>query len=280
MSQDFRIKNRIQTINTIGQISRAMQLVATVKLKKVSKRVQELKKYSQEIYDVFHHIISNINPNDSLYLETKPQHQKPTLWIVVTSNLGFCAGYNNNIYKLVETKIKKHDQLVVIGTKGQRFYEQTPYKLITKYVNLALDFEYEQIQEIGIEVLSMFNSNEIGAIKLVYTKFINSITFDATVLDLLPIIKTDDQTPEFIEFEPDAATVLSKTILLYLNTIIYSALIESQVSEQASRRLAMENATNNAQELKDELQLQYNRSRQAKITQEISEIIAAADSTN
>jgi F-type H+-transporting ATPase subunit gamma len=126
----------------------------------------------------------------------------------------------------------------------------------------------------------MFNNKEIERIKLVYTKFINSISFQPTVLQLLPIAKINTQQNSLFEFEPDAQTVLETTILLYLNTIIYSAISESQVSEQASRRLAMENATNNANELKDNLTLQYNRSRQAKITQEIAEIIAAADSTN
>lgn len=126
----------------------------------------------------------------------------------------------------------------------------------------------------------MFNNKEIERIKLVYTKFINNILFQPTALQLLPIAKINPQQNSLFEFEPDAQTVLETTILLYLNTIIYSAISESQVSEQASRRLAMENATNNANELKDNLTLQYNRSRQAKITQEIAEIIAAADSTN
>ncbi|WP_342277543.1 ATP synthase F1 subunit gamma [Spiroplasma endosymbiont of Nephrotoma flavescens] len=278
MPQDFRIKNRIQTINTIGKISRALQLVSTAKLKKASKRIQEIRPYSEEMYDVFHHIISNTN--DSIYLQKDAGSHFRTVWIIINSNIGLCAGYNYNIHKLVIPEIKKSDLLIVIGAKGISYYQNRDYNVISSYSNLDLNFEYHQAQEIGFQVLSMFNNKEIERIKLVYTKFINSILFQPTVLQLLPIAKINTQQNSLFEFEPDAQTVLETTILLYLNTIIYSAISESQVSEQASRRLAMENATNNANELKDNLTLQYNRSRQAKITQEIAEIIAAADSTN
>lgn len=178
-------------------------------------------------------------------------------------------------------ELKPDDLMIIIGHKGVTFFNSRNSNIISKYLTLPIEFDYHQIQEIGIQCLSLFNENKIDIINLVYTKFINNLTFEATNLQLLPILKLDNVTQDnSIEFEPDAEHVLESALMLYLNTIIYSAISESQLSEQASRRLAMENATNNANDLKDELALVFNRSRQAKITQEIAEIIAAADSTN
>lgn len=278
MAQDFRIKNRIQVINTIGKISRALQLVATSKLKKATKRIYEIRPYSKEMYDVFHQIIDNTNK--SIYLQNSNFVSKKTLWIIINSNIGLCAGYNNNINKLVLPQLQKNDLLIVIGSKGINYYNNREFNIIKGYTDFDLNFEYEKAQEIGFQALSLFNDKEIDAVKLVYTKFINNITFEPTLLQLLPIIKQNiikEKQEAILEFEPNAQVVLERAMPLYLNTIIYSSIRESQLSEQASRRVAMENATNNANDLKEELTLHYNRSRQSKITQEISEIVGVTN---
>src|SRR5699024_8870089 len=146
-----------------------------------------------------------------------------------------------------------------------------------------VDFTSEQARLIATEVLSMYNSGEFDEIKLAYTKFINSVTMEPTLLRIFPIIKIDDKKEASKEpsgpvapltFEPDPESVLASSVSLYLNTIIFGTFIESQLSEQASRRTAMEAATKNGKELKSSLSLLYNRRRQAAITQEITEIVS------
>ena len=273
-----QIRQKIKSVNTIYKITKAMQLVSTAKLKKVSKRIEMIKPYYSEVYDTFNQLIPKLS--NSIYLKTKYQIINKTIWVVFNSNLGLCGGFNNNLNKLVLEQYQPQDEIIVIGSKGVSYFTNHHCKIMQSYTEINIQSSYNDSQEISLLLLSKFNNKETDAVKIAYTKYVNTVTTIPTIIDLLPIvsIKTNQESNLIqTDFEPDANTVINSAIPLYVGAIIYGALVESQVSEQALRRLAMENASNNAKEMKDKLLVSYNRARQGAITQEISEIIGGAD---
>jgi len=276
------LKAEILSASDIGKITNAMYLVAAAKLRKIGQRVNQTKEYVSEVYDIFNDII--IQTKNSPFLKPENTEFKKTLWVVINSNLGLCGGYNNNINKLVINKIKTNDAVYAIGSKAVSYYSARKITIAKERTDIEVDFTSQQASEIGKELMQFYINGEYDQIKIGYTKFINNVTFDPTILRLFPIIKNENNLDKkhnrTFDFEPSAEIILEKTINLYLNTILYGTIIESQVSEQASRRLAMENATNNGEELIQELKIKYNRERQAIITQEIFEIIGGANALN
>ncbi|WP_252319364.1 MULTISPECIES: ATP synthase F1 subunit gamma [unclassified Spiroplasma] len=273
-----QIRQKIKSVNTSYKITKAMQLVSTAKLKKVGKRIEMIKPYYSEVYDTFNQLIPKLS--NSIYLKTKDQVINKTIWVVFNSNLGLCGGFNNNLNKLVLEQYQPQDEIVVIGSKGVSYFTNHHCKIMQSYTEINIQSSYNDSQEISLLLLSKFNNKETDAIKIAYTKYVNTVTTIPTIIDLLPIvsIKTNQESNLIqTDFEPDANTVINSAIPLYVGAIVYGALVESQVSEQALRRLAMENASNNAKEMKDKLLVSYNRARQGAITQEISEIIGGAD---
>ncbi|WP_339039318.1 ATP synthase F1 subunit gamma [Spiroplasma endosymbiont of Andrena trimmerana] len=273
-----QIRQKIKSVNTSYKITKAMQLVSTAKLKKVGKRIEMIKPYYSEVYDTFNQLIPKLS--NSIYLKTKDQVINKTIWVVFNSNLGLCGGFNNNLNKLVLEQYQPQDEIVVIGSKGVSYFTNHHCKIMQSYTEINIQSSYNESQEISLLLLSKFNNKETDAIKIAYTKYVNTVTTIPTIIDLLPIvsIKTNQESNLIqTDFEPDANTVINSAIPLYVGAIVYGALVESQVSEQALRRLAMENASNNAKEMKDKLLVSYNRARQGAITQEISEIIGGAD---
>lgn len=273
-----QIRQKIKSVNTSYKITKAMQLVSTAKLKRVGKRIEMIKPYYSEVYETFNQLIPKLT--NSIYLKTNEQVTNKTIWVIFNSNLGLCGGFNNNLNKLVLEQYQPQDEIVVIGSKGVSYFTNHHCKIIQSYTEINIQSSYNDAQEISLLLLSKFNNKETDAIRIAYTKYVNTVTTIPTIIDLLPIatITTNNESNLIqTDFEPDANTVINSAIPLYVGAIIYGALVESQVSEQALRRLAMENASNNAKEMKDKLLISYNRARQGAITQEISEIIGGAD---
>ena len=200
---------------------------------------------------------------------------------MINSNLGLCGGYNLNINKIVLKNFQENDALYIIGTKGRTYFKVRDKKIVG-FENTQLNFSNQISKKIALKIHDFYIKKEYHQIKIAYTKFINNILFEPVILKLLPIIKNFKLQKENIniqitEFDPSVEEILDQGIILYLNTIIYASIMESQVCEYASRRLAMENATSNAQELVKKLTLSYNRQRQDSITQEITEIVVGSD---
>ncbi|ATZ21324.1 ATP synthase F1 subunit gamma [Mesoplasma tabanidae] len=277
MANLSNLKTQISNTQDIGKITNAMQLVASAKLRRIGKKVTETQEYVSEVYSIFNEIIKH--SSESIYLKNSTNDIKKTLWVVVNSNLGLCGGYNTNVNKLVVSNFKKEDQIYAIGSKAVSAYNSKKMKIKNECTGVDIDFSPAQAKQIGNELLSYYSSGEFDEIQIVYTKFINNVTFEPTKLRVFPIVKEDTQetSSSYYSFEPSAEEVLNNAVTLYLSTIIFGTIVESQVSEQASRRLAMENATNNGKELEYNLSIQYNRERQASITQEISEIVSGAN---
>lgn len=274
-----QIRQKIKSVNSSYKITNALQLVSTAKLKKVSKRIEVIKPYYSEVYNTFNQLIPKLN--HSIYLASTNQKINKTIWVIFNSNLGLCGGFNSNLNRLVLEQYQPQDEMVVIGSKGVSYFTNHHCNIIQTYIDINIKSSYSDSQEISLLLLSKFNNKETDAIKVAYTKYVNTVTTTPTIIDLLPIVAIKNNLTNNLiqtEFEPDAQTVIASAIPLYIGAIIYGALVESQVSEQASRRLAMENASNNANDIKNKLLVTYNRARQGAITQEIAEIIGGSNS--
>ncbi len=274
------IKARLGSIETTKKITKAMQLVATAKLQKAQGNLSSIQEYYTSVYETFQDLLANVKDVEALMPKSA---KESTLYILITSDLGLCGSYNSNIYKQVDHLVKSNDKLIVIGTKGVSHYNAINKKMHLEFDHAGDEPNYEFASEIGKEAISLFLTGEISSIKLVHTKFINSVTFEANTTQLLPVSKEDAKKKEgqisgLMEFEPSAEKVLLGAIPLYVSAMIFGSMVDSKVSEMSSRRTAMESATDNAEDIIDHLDLQYNRARQAAITQEISEIVAGADS--
>lgn len=276
-------KRRIRSVTSTKKITKAMELVATSKLKKTKNRFEEVKAYTEEIMNMVGSIMSKKIDTTCEYLKANDSNK--TLYIVVTSSLGLCGGYNANVYKTVLNEVPKEDSLlVVLGSKGCSYFKNRNYEVIEGYPEDTTGNEYEIARRVSRIALSKFTSKEVGKIKLVYTRYVNSVTFQPLVVDLLPVTKpvveetsSENKIHKDTLFEPDATTILNTLIPMYFESSLYGKFVECHVSEQASRRMAMENASDNADEIIEQLQLQYNKARQSAITQEITEVVAGAD---
>lgn len=271
-------KIRIRSVASTKKITKAMELVATSKLRKAKDINMKVTPYKNEVFEIISYCANNIIDKDYKYFNENDVSK--SLHIIVTSTLGLCGGYNINITKYVLNNIPKEDDLIVIGSKGINFLKNKGYNIIKAFPELpGLDLKESLSSSLSHEVLSQFDMKNYKNINMVYTKFINSLTFEPEKVQLLPlssIVEVPDIKKELL-LEPSAEEVLDNLIPFYLTTAIKTLLFESMLSEQASRRTAMENATDNASELEDKLLLEFNKSRQASITQEITEISGAAN---
>lgn len=271
-------KMRIRSVASTKKITKAMELVATSKLRKAKDLNTQITPYKNEVFEIISYCASNVTDKDYKYFKEKDSDK--TLYVVVTSTLGLCGGYNINVEKFVTNLLKENDELIVIGSKGINYFKDKGFNIINKYVELpGLNVKESMSSQIAYEVLKEFDLSHYKKVNMVYTKFINSLTFEPTLVQLLPISEVVDvpNISKELLLEPSPEEVLDNLIPFYLSTSIKTLIFESMLSEQASRRTAMENATDNASELQDKLLLEFNKSRQAAITQEITEISGAAN---
>lgn len=270
-----KTKHRIASINSTKKITKAMELVSTVKLKKFKNVMLKNELYSNELKSLTCTLFSRLDDEENKY--TKLNDAEKDLLIVVSSNLGLCAGYNNDIYHYVEQNFDKNEVVIIpIGMKGDSYFKKNGFALNEEFVSLNEKINYLDITRLGKTVLSYFENKKYRSIKLVYTKYVNSIKFVPNTLSLFPLEIENANDSTLVEplYDPDLKTLIDNLVPLYANINLYQKIVESQVCEQASRRNAMENATDNADDLISTLTLEYNKARQAQITQEISEVIA------
>ncbi|MBN4084310.1 ATP synthase F1 subunit gamma [Mycoplasma sp. CSL10166] len=279
------LKNRINVVSNTQKITNAMELVSTSKLRKMRNDYINIISYQESLQETFDQLIANIDENDFYAIFPKNSDVKSRLFILVTSDLGLCGSYNHNAFQLLRDKVSEYDQIIVLGGKGISLLASSSLKsqVIKQYSNIGDKMPYKLASEISKLAMELYKNKEINSINLVYTKFINNINQDALCQQIFPFDFTKKENVQtsssVIEFEPNAETVLSSSVPLFLASTIYCLSSNSKISETASRRNAMENATNNATELISDLKLEYNRERQSKITQELTEIVAGADAT-
>ena len=277
------IKRRRDSIQSTGQITKAMKLVSTVKLQKAKGKAESTKPYSDLMYETICNMLARSGNINHKYLQAGESSKKAI--ITITANRGLAGGYNTDITKLItESGIPKEDiDIIAIGTKGKDYLARRGYNITeddSEVINAPL---YTDARDICDRLLERFAAGEIGEIYLAYTSFKNTVVHEPKLIKLLPVsIDTEgvnseskDTTP--MNYEPAEDEALNLIIPKYVCSLIYGALIEAVASENGARMQAMDNATSNADEMISDLSLKYNRARQASITQELTEIIAGAN---
>ena len=276
------IKRRKDTIQSTGQITKAMKLVSTVKLQKAKGRAESTRPYSDLMYETVQSILAKSGHISHKYLSAAASQKKAV--IVITSNRGLAGGYNTNITKLITDGGFDSDETVIyaVGKKGRELLERKGYEIKADYseaINVPI---YTDAKEICEEVLSAFTQGEVGEIYLVYTAFKNTVVHEPRSVKLLPVSADEiqpvtDGSEALMTYEPSEEEALNMIIPKYLSSLIYGAMIESVASENGARMQAMDSATSNAEDMISSLSLKYNRARQAAITQELTEIISGAN---
>ena len=270
-----KTKRRIASINSTKKITKAMELVSTVKLKKFRRLMENNERYSEEIAQLIQNLFARLKDEEIAY--TKPQKADQDLYVVIHSNFGLCAGYNNNLFNYVKENVNKTDSMLyLIGTKSQNIYKNEGYQTNEELLHIADQVSATEIMKLGRILNSAFVEGKYRSVHLIYTHYVNSLTFVPSDLTLFPLVnkeqKEDFRYPPI--FDTDIKTLIDELVPVYINAILFQKVVESIVSEHTARRTAMENASDNADELIDQLTLEYNKARQALITQEISEIVS------
>ena len=277
------IKRRKASIQSTEQITNAMKLVSTVKLQKSRAKAERTRPYSDMMYATVTHVLSRTGQIQHPYLQPGQSEKKGI--IVVSSNRGLAGGYNSNIVRLVQGSgiAPETAVLYTVGKKAREALSHRGYTVVQDYSDRIESPEYADAMEIGRRVLEDYQNQEIGEIYLVYTSFKNTVSHEPKMIKLLPVeadqfeAKDSEDDELLMSYEPGEGEVLNALIPLYMNSLIYGALVESTASENGARMQAMDSATSNAEEMLEHLSLEYNRARQASITQEITEIIAGAN---
>lgn len=275
------IKHRKESIQSTEQITKAMKLVSTVKLQKSRAKAEESKPYYDMMYDTICSMLRKSGNIEHKYL--KAGNSKKKAVIAITSNRGLAGGYNNNIVKLVvgtEGLTPENTVIYAIGRKGKDAFARKGYPIAEDYSEVINEPIYRDAADVTAELLDAFGQNQIGEIYLAYTSFKNTVTHIPTLKKLLPVEAGDGGEKMdlvLMNYEPEEDQVLDSIIPKYMSSLIYGALLEAVASENGARMTAMDSATNNAEEMIEELGLAYNRARQGSITQELTEIIAGAN---
>ena len=274
------IKNRIKSVENTGQITKAMELVATSKLRHAKLRVEKTRPFFEILKDTLKDIKNNTKDFSSEF--TKKREIKKTCVIVIGGDRGLAGGYNVNVFKKVK-EVTDSGEFVVfpIGKKATEYFSKEEFNTISDMYTEADDVAVPHCYEIGEKLARDFKQNKFDRLLIVYTKFVSMLNQEAVCDEILPLIKQDEKhstNKQLTIYEPSAESVFDKIVPQYISGVVYSAICESLASEHAARRTSMESASKNANEMIETLTLQYNRARQAAITQEITEIVSGAES--
>ena len=277
MSQNVtKIKSRIKSVSGAYKVTSAMKLVSTVKLKQWRNKMLANKDYNQELSEVVELLLLSQKKVNSIFMTPNIESDKK-LYIVISSTLGLCGSYNNNIFKVSDAKITEKDEAIILGGKGATHYQNGEFKIIEGYDEFTSLIDKELVNKIAEFIIDEYANKTYSEVHIIYSEYKNSLVFLAKDYQLLPFnyeIEDRNEYPPIME--PNAKTLVDELIPFYIKTNIYSKFLESAVCEQGARSNAMENATNNAKDLLDDLKIEFNKARQGAITQEIIEIVSAS----
>lgn len=287
MATGKEIRGKIKSVENTKKITKAMEMVAASKMRKAQERMLAARPYSEKI----RHIASNLsqaNPEYTHPFMTKQDNAKTVGFIVVTTDKGLCGGMNTNSLRLVTAKMRELEtagnqiQAVAIGNKGLGFLNRVGAKVISHVVQLGDTPHLDKLIGPVKVLLDAYEEGRLDAVYLVYTKFINTMRQEPRLEQLLPLsnerLAADNDGAHAWDYiyEPDVQSVIDDLLLRYVETLIYQAVAENMASEQSARMVAMKSASDNAGNVIGELKLIYNKTRQAAITKELSEIVSGA----
>jgi len=286
MPSSKEIRTKIKSVQNTRKITKAMEMVAASKMRKAQERMRAGRPYGEKIRTICANL-SHANPEYRHPFLVPHGELKRVGVVIVTTDKGLCGGLNTNLLRMVLMKMREwsdqkiESQVVAIGNKGLGFFSRAGAKIVSHVTHLGDTPHLEQLIGPLKVQLDAFTSGEVDAVYLCYNKFVNTMKQEPQLLQLLPLTddrmeRTDPSHDWDYVYEPDAATVLDDLLLRYVESVIYQAVAENMSCEQSARMVAMKAASDNAKKVIDDLQLTYNKARQAGITKELSEIVGGA----
>ncbi|ASK62088.1 F0F1 ATP synthase subunit gamma [Virgibacillus phasianinus] len=276
------IKSKIDSTKKTKKITKAMQMVSASKLNRAEQNAKSFVPYSEKIQEVVSNIAQNNASANHPMLEARDV--KKTGYLVITSDRGLAGGYNSSVLRKLHQTIKENHKstdeytIVVLGRIGYEFCKKRNMPIAKHILGLADQPDFAEIKEIAYNTVNMYIEEEIDELHLFYNHFVSVISQEVTVKKALPLTTMENaggSTSQY-EYEPDQEKILEVLLPQYAESLIYGALLDGKASEHAARMTAMRSASDNADDIVDDLSLKYNRARQAAITQEITEIIGGA----
>ena len=283
------LKNRIESVKNTRKITKAMQMVAAAKLRRAQEAAEASRPYSERFNSVLASLASSVGSVEGAPLLLRGTGKQDVhLLVVMTAERGLCGGFNSNIAKLAKnhaselTKAGKQVKVITVGKKGRDALKRELGDCFVAHVDLSefKSIKYENAQSIAKGILARFDDNEFDVATIFFSKFVNVVSQIPTAQQIIPANFDEDNISEnqtIYDYEPDEETILADLLPRGVATQIFSALLENGASEQGARMSAMDNATRNAGEMIDKLTIEFNRSRQAVITNELIEIISGAE---
>jgi len=284
------VRNRIKSVQSTQQITKAMKMVSAAKLRRAQDAITQMRPYAQKLQEMLGNIVSTSDGDVNVALATERSVEK-VLIIVVTSDRGLCGGYNSNLIKLAKQVIsdkyamqeaKGNVQILPIGKKGYEHFTKNGFKVVDKYWDIFTGLNFDKVQTAAQYAMTAFATKEVDAVELIYSEFKNAgtqIYVDEQFLPVKKIPKTQGKKADFI-FEPGKDALIAELMPKILNTQLFKAVLDANASEHGARMTAMDKASDNANELLKSLKISYNRARQAAITTELTEIVSGAAALN
>lgn len=281
------VRNRIKSVTSTQQITKAMKMVSAAKLRRAQDAILQMRPYAQKLQEMLSNIVSSVSSDISLPLaDVRPAER--ILLIPITSDRGLCGAYNTNVIKLTRQVIREkyaaqnakgNVTILPIGKKGYEFFLRYGFKVVDNYWDLFADLSFENVRSAAVYAQKAFLNKEYDRVEIVYSQFRNAATQMFVSEPYLPIPKVEKQeggkNTDFI-YEPSMEVLLQELMPKILNTQVYKAILDANASEHGARMTAMDKASENANELLRSLRISYNRARQAAITTELTEIVSGA----
>ncbi len=272
------IKNRIRSMEATRQITKAMEMVASSKLRRAQAQVLSSRPYFEALYATIHDIADANRDFSSAYLNDRSGGK--VLHVVIAGDRGLAGGYNSNVLKMVLSQVQEKDAVILpIGKKAMEFFQARKIPCLTEYTAEASAMSMSDCFTVAKQLCKQFIKGVYDEIYVSYTSYVSVLTQTPATLQVLPLVRQKnhrDGVSSDMLCEPDSRQVFDAIIPEYVGGVLYGALCESRASEHAARRTAMDSATQNADEMIADLSLEFNRARQAAITQEITEIVAGS----
>jgi len=280
------IKRHLRSVENIEHITNAMRLVSAAKLSRAKAVFEKTQEYLHFVTDCINELFNTVDDIPDHYLLGNREIKK-TCYVIITSNRGLAGSFNNNVIKAAENRMKDDSEkplLVCVGSKGRDHFAFRDYEIFSEYHSPPEDVSFVSTHDISKPIVSLYDEGKIDEVIIVYTAFLSMMVQRVQIKRLLPFEAKRDPDVYIegkqVEYEPGADEVFNYLIPKYAEIMIYQAIVESATCEHAARRLAMESATDNANDMMNELRLHYNLARQAAITREITEIVSGADAVN
>lgn len=280
------IKRRIKSVESTMQITKAMELVSSSKLRKAKERSEQAVPFFNLLYQTMSEVASEAVGFHSVY--TEEREEGAVLLIIMAGDRGLAGGFNLNVFRLADQRIKELNTkgrevvLMTVGKKASEHYSKTTSRVLGTFDNIGETVTTYTALHMAEHIVHLFQQGHLSGVEVFFTNMVSPLSQEARQMQVIPVpnLERNPGVQSLTNYEPSPEAVFDSLIPQYLAGILYCTIVDTYASEQAARRMAMENATDNAQEMIDDLSLKYNRARQASITQELTEIVSGANAQN